>query len=178
MGHAHIMRTSAPYSAELLKDRRRDSTLCARDARATQGLNQPVKEGRLRFLQFAPRFFQWEETVWIDFWKALHLSRARRPLHFEIVRANLKAIRQISLEGPGVNSLAALLLYPSKIDPIAVRRNSNLFFELRSCPAQQIFARFSFAFGYRPNAIILLSKKRSARVSQQNLQRVVPSSEH
>jgi len=25
---------------------------------------------------------------------------------------------------PGVNSLAALLLYPSKIDPIAVRRNS------------------------------------------------------
>src|SRR6185312_17234698 len=108
--------------------------LCARDGCATQGLNQPVKEGRLCFLQFAPRFFQWEETGLIDFWKTLHLSRARRPLHFEIVRANLKAIRQISLEGPGVNSLAALLLYPSEIDPIAVRRNSYLFFELRSGP--------------------------------------------
>src|SRR6476661_863251 len=118
-----------------LKDRRRDSTLCARDACATQGLNQPVKEGRLRFLQFPPRFFQWEETGLIDFWKTLHLFRGRRPLHFEIVRANLKAIRQISLEGPGVNSLAALLLYPSEIDPIAVRRNSYLFFELRSGPA-------------------------------------------
>src|SRR5438034_11286380 len=132
MGSAPIMRALAPHSAELLKDRRRDSTLCARDACATQGLNQPVKEGRLRFLQFAPRFFQWKETGLIDFWKTLHLSRARRPLHFEIVRANLKAIRQISLEGPGVNSLAALLLYPSEIDPIAVRRNSYLFFELRS----------------------------------------------
>jgi len=71
---------SAPHSAELLKDRRRDSTLCARDACASQGLNQPVKEGRLRFLQFAPRFFQWKETGLIDFWKTLHLSRARRPL--------------------------------------------------------------------------------------------------
>src|SRR5260370_3026378 len=135
MGSAGIMRASAPHSAELLKDRRWGSRLCTRDARGTQGLHQPVKEGRLRFLQFAPRFFQWEETGLIDFWKTLHLSRARRPLHFEIVRANLKAIRQISLEGPGVNSLAALLLYPSKIDPIAVRRNSNLFFELRSCAA-------------------------------------------
>ncbi len=84
-------------------------------------LNQPVKKGRLRFLQFAPRFFQRKEAGLIDFWKTLHLSRAWRPLHFEIVRANLEAIRQISLEGPGVNSLAAFLLYPSEIDPIAVR---------------------------------------------------------
>src|SRR6476661_4932434 len=135
MGSAHLMRASTPHSAELLKDRRRDSTLCARDACATQGLNQPVKEERLRFLQFAPSFFHLEETVLIDFWKTLHLSRTRRPLHFEIVRANLKIIRQISLESPGVNSLAALLLYPSKIDPIAIRRNSNLSFKLRSGPA-------------------------------------------
>src|SRR6266853_316426 len=135
MGSARIMRASAPHSAELLKDRRRDSTLCARDERATQGLNQPVKEGRLRFLQFAPRLSYRKKAGLIDFWKTLHLSRARRPLHFEIVRAYLETIRQISLEGPGVNSLAALLLYPSEIDPIAVRRNSYLFFKLRSGPA-------------------------------------------
>src|SRR5213082_4161439 len=135
-GSARIMRASPPHSAELLKDHRRDSTLCARDACASQGLNQPVKEGRLRFLQFAPRFFQWKETGLIDFWKTLHLSRARRPLHFEIVRANLEIVWQISLEGPGVNYFAAFLLYPSEIDPIAVGRNSYLFFELRSGPAE------------------------------------------
>jgi len=43
--------------------------LRARDGCATQGLNQPVKEGRLRFLQFAPRFFHREETGLIDFGK-------------------------------------------------------------------------------------------------------------
>src|SRR4029077_7510834 len=115
--------------------RRRDSTLCAQDARATQSFDQAVKKGCLRCFQFSPRLFQWKEASLIDFWKTLHLSRARRPFHFEIVRANLETIRQISFEGPGVNSLAALLLDPSEIDPVAVRRNSHLFFELRSCPA-------------------------------------------
>ena len=38
------MRASAPHSAELLRDRRRGSTLCARDARATRP--QPAGQGR------------------------------------------------------------------------------------------------------------------------------------
>src|SRR6266436_9025369 len=44
MGSARIMRASVPHSAELLKDRRRDPTLCARDARATRP--QPAGQER------------------------------------------------------------------------------------------------------------------------------------
>src|SRR5437588_6038784 len=99
-----------------------------------QCVRQAVKKGCLGCFQFAPGQFKRKKTGLVDFWKTLHLSRARGPHHFESVRANLEIVRQISLEGPGMNSFAAFLLDRSQIDPIAGRGNSHFFFELGSCP--------------------------------------------
>jgi hypothetical protein len=133
----------------------------------------------LRLFQFTTRILQRKETGLIDFRKILHLSGARWPFHFEPVRAALEAVRQISLKRPGINGLAPLLLHPTEINPIGARcRDAHLLFELDSRTTQQIFSRINFAFRYCPDAIIFISIKRTARVSEQDFQLVAPSPKH
>src|SRR5205814_8234084 len=99
------------------------------------------------------------------------LARAWRPFKLEPVRDGGKIRRAISLEGPGVDGLPALLLHTSKRDPIRRRRrrHSQFLFKLDPGASQQVFIVTGFALRICPGSLVLVPKIRTARMSQQDL---------
>ncbi len=79
-------------------------------------------------------------------------------------------LARFGFERPGVHCLAALLLYPAKIEEISLWLDSDFLVEFAHRSRQQILSFRRFALRNAPGAFVFLPPKRPAWMDQQHLE--------
>src|SRR6185312_3898500 len=132
-----------------------------------------VDEAALRRIDLRARRGEAEPLGAVDLGKGPNATRAWRPFEIEGVALDSARIA-ITLDGPGIDDLAAGLPDGRQRAELASDGEARLLGELALRPRQQILARRRLAFRDRPGAGILLGPERAAGMHQEHFRHRPP----